>query len=625
MSAYRLLPRFTLMICCVLSLVGANHLRAQEAKNVTTQRRTEPNALAAKAGSAIEWQKDLDSALKLATEKQRPIFWYVPTIPNTFMDRKPEIDRYMKAGPFSWPSIIEQINSNFVPLVLTPTIGQARKYDLLPYKFVEPGFVILQPDGTKSHAIDHLTTLHPHWFSKLIGNTIQRPQAWSDLAGNANRSALDDVWKKAIANRFRLDNSDWQKAFQDTDLAMESQLLAGMNAFRSGRQAEAKSIWEAASQAHPEHPLAWKAANEAQGIGPFVRGFEVFSPLPEKSWDAGSASLGSAAPVATFTSQEIWDRSTEFLIDMQDESGGYFDSDYDFGGYDSMSNIYTAVTSLVGLALMESQSHCQEAALKAQIQNAIAKSLSYVVDDKHLNLVDRDEILWAQAYRTQFLAAAIRRLDRADLKPALQSSVEQLQKLQLKNGSWYHEYSNAFVTGTALIALYDAKQAGATVDMAKIESGLKRLKGQRFGNGAYPYAERNEARPSKREEPVEGSVGRVCICQLARKVWGEVDAAQLAADVKLSLENHKYLAKGFKYDNHTSTFAYGGFFFWYDMHARAEAIAAIDDQGNRKSYADAHRDLIMELPELDGCFVDSHELGRAYGTAMALISLSRVE
>ena len=27
----------------------------------------------------------------------------------------------------------------------------------------------------------------------------------------------------------------------------------------------------------------------------------------------------------------------------------------------------------------------------------------------------------------------------------------------------------------------------------------------------------------------------------------------------------------------------------------------------------------LNLPEIDGCFVDSHELGRAYGTAMALL------
>ncbi|MEZ6095879.1 MAG: hypothetical protein R3C03_16885 [Pirellulaceae bacterium] len=34
------------------------------------------------------------------------------------------------------------------------------------------------------------------------------------------------------------------------------------------------------------------------------------------------------------------------------------------------------------------------------------------------------------------------------------------------------------------------------------------------------------------------------------------------------------------------------------------------------------REIILQIPEIDGCFVDSHELGRCYGTAMALLSLS---
>jgi hypothetical protein len=33
----------------------------------------------------------------------------------------------------------------------------------------------------------------------------------------------------------------------------------------------------------------------------------------------------------------------------------------------------------------------------------------------------------------------------------------------------------------------------------------------------------------------------------------------------------------------------------------------------------------LKLPELDGCFVDSHELGRVYGTAMALLCLANCD
>jgi hypothetical protein len=30
---------------------------------------------------------------------------------------------------------------------------------------------------------------------------------------------------------------------------------------------------------------------------------------------------------------------------------------------------------------------------------------------------------------------------------------------------------------------------------------------------------------------------------------------------------------------------------------------------------------VLETSEIDGCWVDSHELGRVYGTAMALLTL----
>ena len=66
--------------------------------------------------------------------------------------------------------------------------------------------------------------------------------------------------------------------------------------------------------------------------------------------------------------------------------------------------------------------------------------------------------------------------------------------------------------------------------------------------------------------------------------------------------------------------AYGGFFFWYDMRGRSEAIRAILGP-KREMLAEQQQKIIAGLPELDGCFVDSHELGRCYGTAMALLSM----
>ena len=63
----------------------------------------------------------------------------------------------------------------------------------------------------------------------------------------------------------------------------------------------------------------------------------------------------------------------------------------------------------------------------------------------------------------------------------------------------------------------------------------------------------------------------------------------------------------------------GVFFFWFDMHGRSEAIAALPEGDLKNELRDMQRELLLSLAEFDGCFVDSHELGRPYGTAMALL------
>ena len=86
---------------------------------------------------------------------------------------------------------------------------------------------------------------------------------------------------------------------------------------------------------------------------------------------------------------------------------------------------------------------------------------------------------------------------------------------------------------------------------------------------------------------------------------------------------HDNLTAALKYDDHTDNMGYGGFFFWYDMRGRCEAISQLTDDAKRKKLNEKQKQLILKLPELDGCFVDSHELGRCYGTAMALLCLAR--
>ncbi|MCY2982419.1 MAG: terpene cyclase/mutase family protein [Planctomycetota bacterium] len=608
--------RIISILICVFALT-ANALAVQDkptGENSTDKARVKPDELSKKAGSAILWERKYADALAKSKETGKPIFWYVPSIPGTFTDRKVEIDRYMLAGPFSWPAIIKLINENCIPLKALPNKALSEQFTLKVYDFVEPGFLIIQPDERVKLSANRMTTLHPLWLFQTIASALGNRSTWAEYSG----SKLD------LTASFKNPPSDSDIASMASSDSMEAKLVAGMLVFRTGRHAQAQRIWLEASRAHPNDPLAWKASCEAQGYGPFCRGFEVFSELSDSAYKIPDVmNITSAALPTAFTEAELWERSVDYLLGMQREDGGFFDSDYDFGGADSLPNVYTAITSLVGLALLEAEHKSTDLDKNKEIRAAIERITAYVSDDANVNLNDRDEILWAQAYRVRFLAAVQKKAGNDSILSNLQRSVKQLENLQLSTGGWYHEYANSFVSATALTALFDASLVGATVDSSKVNSGLKRLATQRFANGAYPYAVRPEnGKDAGTANELAGGGGRISICELARRRWGQVNDADYEAAVTKSLGFHDLLAKALKYDNHTSTYAYGGFFFWYDMQARSEAIGLVSDEGARKKLAAKQRELILNLPEIDGCFVDSHELGRCYGTAMGLLSLS---
>lgn len=611
--------RYAVFILIVLVMSVADS-EAQQ-KNSTRKIRIEPSDFAGQCGSTVQWQADFNAAIKVAKEQNKPIFWYVPTLTGSFMDRKPVIDQYMMAGPFAWPAIAELINQHFIPFKgvaserLQQTFPEIKTYD-----FVEPGFVVVSPNGKLVHKIDQLTTLDPYWIAEIIA-------AWAGVEA-------PDLWSPALANQVKRFRNGQPLNLQDAEIPAELMaefiLLKGMSLFYQGFQEQARNVWGTARDAQPDHPLAWKAVAESENWGPFCRGFEVHRPLPKTAYQAGIGSRGSAAPAGTWTENQCWQQATAYLLAMQNENGAWLDSDYDFGGTDSLPNVHLAITALCGNALWEARTRCPERDL--EIREAVNRAASFCADRNNLNLADRDEILWAQAYRVRFLAKLVSTDEalRKKWMPGLQKAVEDLESIQTRRGAWYHEYANSFVTATALTALKVAANAGAKVNSTKIQRGINSLANDRFASGAFPYYSRKRSNASgaakeSGEEKIPESSGRMPICELGLWLWGGSSDERLEFALKSSFENHPYLARGYKYDNHTSTMAYGGFFFWYDMRSRAEALGFLKPSAQRDAWKLQHQQWVMALPELDGCFVDSHELGRCYGTAMALLTLARLD
>lgn len=601
--------RHWLFLSFVFCITGNEaYLFAQTAVNNMRKVRVRPNKSTLRIGTSVSWADDFDIAVRQSRQTGKPIFWYVPTIPGTFMDRKTEIDRYMMAGPFSWPPVVEFLNENYIPLRMTPDRKLQERFELSRYKFVEPGFLIIN-DGKTIANVDQITTLHYGWWQNMLSSFCDGESEETTAIKKIRRRFLNKKTPFEVNNNA---NEKW----------LPYELYFGaMAQFEQGNPDGADQVWQRLVRSFPNHPLAWKASAELQRLGPFCRGFEVHTDLPTQCLTAGIRSRGTRAPEGTYSLPQLWQRSTRFLLSMQSESGGFLDSDYDFGGTDSMPNVHVAVSSLVGMALMESVDRHPD--LKVQIENAIDNCFRFVTNEKNLNRIDRDEILWADAYRLRFISR-YSAMTGKDVQQQLKSATNALENLQSKRGNWYHEYENSFVTATALIALLDAKNSGVKVDASKIEKGLKALKSSRYSNGAYPYSTKRQG-VNNPDRLLPGSAGRMPLCEVALTKWQQSDQTALENAIRTSFKFQRNLDVALKYDNHTSTHAYGGFFFWYDMRARCEAIAAVSDLQSKKKFAHQQLEIVRRLPEIDGCFVDSHELGRCYGTAMALLCLANLE
>lgn len=584
---------------CLSFLLPLLLVPAPAAQNSTAKLRQAPTDLAQRSGSAISWRSDLEAALAEAAESGRPVFWYVPSLEGSPMDRQPEVDRYMRAGPFSWPRTIALLEEHFVPVAAVADREDQERFGLAPREFIEPGWLVLAADGSERARLDRITTFEPDWFDR----PLMELAGLETLPERGLPEDLADLWEllrsgdfAGVVDRARRANpAQWGTAHR-AELAW----LIGVGLWAGAGQDEpARVVWRQAGQAWPDEPWAWKAAMEAEGHGPFVRGFEVYGRLPEMVLTGPRD--GSRAPSGSYTESELRDAAAAFFRRMRRDSGGFEDSIYDFGGTDSLPNVYVAVT-----------------ALAARVGASVT---SYVFDDAFLAREDRDEIVWAHIYRIRLLCHLLRE-GGGEGDPGLRGHLERivgdLIALQPDTGAWFHEYPNPFVIASVLVALKDAADQGIPVDAAVVEKGAKALVACRARDGAYTYGYRPGG---SRRANIPGSAGRMPLCEHALSLWGFGEEGALEAALRAAFEHHPKLAAVRKYDDHADSLGYGGFFFWYDMHSRTEAILHLPEGELRSDLVARQKQLILDLPEIDGCFVDSHELGRVYGTAMAMLCL----
>ena len=622
----------------------------------------------------------IDAACAEAKQKGTLVAWYVhriqeKTLQGRQMYRAPVLDLYARQVLFSDPDLAELLSHAFVPVRCVMDQKLSDRFGLKPLAFVEPAIVFLDGDGKLVHFVERIRTFHAPWFADLCVRVLenQKVQLPADTVDGLRRVGR---WREALAMALKQEpksTADWlgiarlQRLLREFDAALQSldkaaanpppagergrillqrgDLLAalplleegyrsgGANAaeagywhalasLRLGDEVAAMRRFQVIAQKYPGTPYGKRAlANTTLGpddrpLGAAFTGFESLAPLPEGAWQGlpkdtqwQGDRLGPAAMARS---------GVEFLLAQQRDDGGFTDARYAYWPSSEITpNVWIAITAIACTALFEHRAAHPD--LHARIDRALARGEAYLLEPEHLNR-GANEDCYSDAYRLMYFARAANAGDEATRQRAIaqmNTIVEAARQRQQPSGFFAHEYANAFATGAVLQELLAAKAAGATVPTEMTDKAAQALLSARLQNGTYTYGgAAGEGDATK----LKDSAGRMPVCEGTLLQLGRSDLDK----VRFALQNfwdHMQNLEGVRRNDFHSDGELGGFFFFHSLFHASETVRLLPE-AERTPHWQRFQELLQRIPELDGSFLDSHELGRSYGTAMALLTLA---
>ncbi len=294
-----------------------------------------------------------------------------------------------------------------------------------------------------------------------------------------------------------------------------------------------------------------------------------------------------------------------------------------------LPNVRVAVTALAATALLRWRDHLPTGAEDLSLETidkAVQKAEAYLRDDKRLALGTEEEV-YSEAYRMLFFLERLKQGKQSEHK-LLVSELERLarraeQIQDKKSGFFAHEYKNAFCTGAMMWSLYLAKKQKIRIPQDVIELGVKALLSARRKDGSFSYGGTAGQRGGGSiSSNLKNASARMPLCETVLRAFSSSDDKKVSAAFTNFLRHLKEIERVRKCDFHSDG-QLGGFFFWHGVFHASEASAFLPRKGQKAVRQELLR-MVLSIPELDGSWVDSHELGKSYGTAMALLTLSKV-
>jgi len=601
------------------------------------------------------------------------------------MYRAPVLDVYMRQVVFCDADVGALIEQRFVPLRVTLDEALCTRFGVRPLDFIEPAVVFLDASGKVLHSVQRIRTFDALWFWHLLRNVLtkaglglpadpppgdpfddelreiaklrravqpEKALGLLDELEGAITSEEDD-WRASLGGkpprpddpapaRFRTQKSALalergrvltrmgkplealralQVAWQAGDA--EAGYLIAIGRLALGDEAGSTNQFQVVAQRYPDTLFGRRAlANVTMGLddrplGAALCGFEHMTYLP--AWAYEGLQPDTAWHGKPPTREEMIERGVRFLLAQQRANGGFTESRYAYwSSSDITTNTWVAITALACAALLENRNALGSEG-SALISAALQRGKEFLFDEKNLNRGSNEDV-YADAYRLLFLARVRAEMPEASgwVVAAADRIVAAAGDRQDASGFFAHEYPNAFCTGVMLWSLLEARDLGTKVPDEMIAGAAKALLAARFVNGAYAYG----GSASGGEGSLKDSSGRMPMCETGLLRAGQGELPRVVFAMENFWTYYERLERVRRNDFHSDG-ELAGFFFFHDFFQATEALRYLPKQAqapNRERFFSA----LQTIGEMDGSFLDSHEFGRSYGTAMALLSLGNL-
>ncbi len=463
-----------------------------------------------------------------------------------------------------------------------------------------------------------------------IERATASPRTLLALEAEAGRLALG-------AGEFDTAAGHFERVFEvGGEDAAECGYQLGAVHYLSAREDAALGVWRALVEAHPASPWAPRAAAHLTIAGDGLRGEGPLTRAMQRlTWSAPvTREHGTRAPRGLDAEEAVVARAREVLLAQQRPNGAGYGAHWGGAGAAPpdeavgegpgvFGNIHTAISALAATALVAWRDVAPE-----RVDAALARAQGYLLRD---DLVVRGEAMgwvYADAFRIAYLLARHPERDTWDdeLLDHEAAWIDAIVEWQAQNGGpiRHFSYGSTFVTALVTLVLADAREHGADVPGQVFEQTAAVLEGAREGDtGLFGYL---VDAPALNRTPA-GAACRQPLCTLALLRCGATDAGDVVRGLRTWFEHYAKFIEPPRYTNfHMSELdGSAGYFFFHNLFATAWAIERCGAQAAGEDFAGRLRELVLELPEVDGTFVDSGvSYGKSYGTAMALLALARL-